>query len=688
MKLPGARIGGVPSLGRPDVYRPLRTAGGQELATAKFLQDMAGVVRMYEQDKAAAQMQEAANNFLADEIAWREQNLNKEFYNVDEIPDGLGINKYDAQGNPRDLIPAYEVQPAMYENMLRDSMDRNAGIIEMGRARNDWTSKYNNWIQKSSLDMQLKAVDEQNRQNDAKSLLQAEDAAAMKNYGMAEANINNVSDPVVRERELRLLRQKMETDNYDEMIMNGTAQELNSTADLIEDPVEYERYGGRLDTGARMAYASKMRSQAAAIDKQNSSATKLEKAYVTRMANETAYAMAVQGKNMDPKKVAELAARAQVLDISGEAQLKLALAMEYAPRLQAFGLMPIAQQETILRDLQGATDTPEGQIVYGLYAARFDYIEQQANQDMMQLVSDSGMDIAPLDFQSPDAFAVSLAARQKPHDTGYSTYGKSQGFLTGAEADQLAMIFDAADDNTKLAYAQAIYEGLGPANATFFYEQFKEKGMGTFVVAGQLVAQGQTPIAQALLSGNRYRRESGAAGKEILKNQKSDFDPEITTVIGGAYRFNGKQTALYTQAIKDLYIDMSTKAGDFTGELDEDRLEEAITAITGGIVEYNGYQIEAPTRGMGNATFDRWMERLEPEYFTVLGGVEGVENSLVLERLKSGQYQLISQGSNQYAVDNGFGQFLAATGGKQQFIFRYDPEAPLKPPAGRRRRTE
>lgn len=59
--------------------------------------------------------------------------------------------------------------------------------------------------------------------------------------------------------------------------------------------------------------------------------------------------------------------------------------------------------------------------------------------------------------------------------------------------------------------------------------------------------------------------------------------------------------------VKARYADLSAQASDTTGKLNSDRLTQAVTDVTGGILDHNGGKLIAPARGMPQGAFDKVM---------------------------------------------------------------------------------
>lgn len=127
----------------------------------------------------------------------------------------------------------------------------------------------------------------------------------------------------------------------------------------------------------------------------------------------------------------------------------------------------------------------------------------------------------------------------------------------------------------------------------------------TVGAAGALVKE-NPDIALGILRGQELLKQNPLLAPKKSKNNSQIIDeilPPKTFVIEA-----GRQFLIKSATAR--YADLSNQAGDTSGELDDDRMQRAITEVSGGFVEFNGQEIVAPVYGMRQGAFDTAMEDL------------------------------------------------------------------------------
>lgn len=125
--------------------------------------------------------------------------------------------------------------------------------------------------------------------------------------------------------------------------------------------------------------------------------------------------------------------------------------------------------------------------------------------------------------------------------------------------------------------------------------------------AGALV--GDNPeVAEGILRGTALLRQNAL----LAPKQTDDNTASINNILpptAFAAGLEGPRQSLL-EAARARYADLSSQAGDVSGELNEDRMTQAINEVTGGLVEMNGQQVVAPRYGMTQEQFDDLMSRV------------------------------------------------------------------------------
>lgn len=146
-------------------------------------------------------------------------------------------------------------------------------------------------------------------------------------------------------------------------------------------------------------------------------------------------------------------------------------------------------------------------------------------------------------------------------------------------------------------------------NATLTALGEKGTGESEALLAGDMM--GRAPaVSESILRGQdalavdkRYGPE--ATGEELHWNQELDkrlpataFSVEGRTKPGGSYD-------MFAKSVKAVYADISQRMGDTSGVVKPQRLQDAITMVTGGVLTHNGAPLIAPVYGMSQSDFDR-----------------------------------------------------------------------------------
>lgn len=267
-----------------------------------------------------------------------------------------------------------------------------------------------------------------------------------------------------------------------------------------------------------------------------------------------------------------------------------------------------AQLESLISSLQadasdGAT-IAEQQILSGLQDAQ--RVQQQAlNDDPIGYAARRGMIAAPsaLDLGNPDSWGPTFQSLQKGVDVLQSQ--NMVGNISALRPEMQKQVASALETSTP----QQAVQLLGSMAANMRPETYKAT-LAKLYSSGQ---GGAASAAGALVSVNPAVAEGVLRGQQLLKENpllapKKTDDNTVTVngllpttafapVIEGA-----RQNLL--DAATARYADLSNQVGDTSGELDETRMTQAITEVTGGLVDINGSQTVAPRYGMSQDDFD------------------------------------------------------------------------------------
>lgn len=152
-------------------------------------------------------------------------------------------------------------------------------------------------------------------------------------------------------------------------------------------------------------------------------------------------------------------------------------------------------------------------------------------------------------------------------------------------------------------------------------------------------------IARSLVSGDAALQADSKFGPS-----PSDYDMNARDQLNGVLRGAPQAMGLLNKGIMARYADLSAQAGDASGTLDTDRLDQAVTDVTGGIVEWQDHKVLAPVRGMSQDAFESAMDKITPEQIAGMKTVKGTDVPLDVFK------------DDAWLVDYGPGQYLVAFG--------------------------
>lgn len=260
---------------------------------------------------------------------------------------------------------------------------------------------------------------------------------------------------------------------------------------------------------------------------------------------------------------------------------------------------------------------------------------------------------APLNLQDPNKLAAGLAYR------GKIAQFAAQNWQTGPvpaldKADMAAVsgALDTPDPKVKAAIFQAITQALPEDVRNATLAKLGEKGPEQMVSAAAGGLMPSAPdIAASILRGQAARKADKAYLPEKAEGQKFTEDfakmlPASTFTLAGRTDPAGPM-AIARGAIEARYADLSAQAGDTSGTHNKDRLQQAVTDVTGGVLDHNGGSLIAPARGMTQGQFDGLLYGLTDRD---MAGVSTLAGEPISADYLRGNAQLESVGDGRYFV--------------------------------------
>lgn len=252
-------------------------------------------------------------------------------------------------------------------------------------------------------------------------------------------------------------------------------------------------------------------------------------------------------------------------------------------------------------------------LVTGLQAQQ-DERRQAIDKDALGYGISRGFIKAPpaLDLANPDSWGPTFSSLQNGVDVMQARGEVGNISALRPEMQQQvarALAASTPQDSVKL---------LGSMAANMSPETYKST-LGALYTGGQSRA---VAAAGALVPVNPEAAEGVLRGQQLLKEnpmlapKKSDSNAESIDAILPSSAFaptlEGTRQSLLDAATAR-YADLSSQSADTSGELNEERMQQAITEVTGGLVDMNGVETVAPKYGMSQEDFDQTISGLDDE---------------------------------------------------------------------------
>jgi hypothetical protein len=258
---------------------------------------------------------------------------------------------------------------------------------------------------------------------------------------------------------------------------------------------------------------------------------------------------------------------------------------------------------------------------------------------------------APLNLGDANEFAAGIAQRGKLAQFARANWQSAPvSALDQADVKQIQGVLDTPDPAIKAA----IFQGLSVLpddvrNATLHAIAKDRPEYAVSVAAGGMM-RSAPDMAQSILRGQMaIKADKGYVPKEGSEatefSEKLDVAmPSATFTLAGRTDDSGPYKVAQGM-IKARYADLSAQMGDTSGKLNSERLTQAVTDVTGGVLHHNGGTLIAPRRGMSQNDFDRTLAGLGD---ADLAGVSTLAGERVSPQYVRDNAQLESVGDGRY----------------------------------------
>lgn len=261
----------------------------------------------------------------------------------------------------------------------------------------------------------------------------------------------------------------------------------------------------------------------------------------------------------------------------------------------------------------------------------------------------------PLDIKNPDNLVAGL--KQRAQIAQFAAQNWQTGPLAALDKQDIVQVkaaLQSPDPREKAGIYGAIatlpedvrgatLRKLGGNEPAGMAEAAAGSLMGQAPAIGLSIFRGQAAMA----TDKRYDPETENEGKAAYLGDLDRALPASTFTLQDRTDPSGAYSTMETM-IKSRYADLSAQAGQTT--YSRDRLNQAVTDVTGGILSHNGGTLIAPARGMTQPQFDGVLRGLTDNDFD---GVRTLGGQPITADYVRGNGQLESAGDGRYFVKLG-----------------------------------
>lgn len=679
MKLPTIQYkSGVQSLGREDVYGPLK----QAFAISEAININTGALQkayaLYDERRTLIETEERSLNVQKRITRLQKDLANKRYFSAEEVPDEIEVRRtelvVDEHGVvsevPRKQIPAYEVSPSIYRQVVSNIIEAEAEGITNKNARREWLNAQKETLNKSYAQLSLDSIAAQQDQIHTRQRLNIEEAWESGNFTLARELISGLLASEEEKQELRNQTDiRQELDRYREDMATDDLEALYSDLEFLQA----EDYKGHLSQETRLQFVNAIKGHISTLSDQGAAAAKVERALLLNKVERTIDNLN-RGINISPSFIVDLGRKLSVYADDPTAAVKLErlnYASKAAPDVRKFMRQPAHVRQRVLNQYDKAQkDDIAADHFYNLQQAHERQLALERNDAISAALHTgaiSSKDFKPLDYNK---LGESLQARIPVAEQSFQQTGRFTGFLTEAEAFELAGRIEQMDLNQQVQLMAQIEEGLGD-QAPYLYEQLKLKQASpVFAAAGQAAVEGDRVAADTILRGHRFLATK--EGSNAIQPIQTDMREHLAEQLQGAYENDPQRYDSVGAAFRAAYAWLAYQERDYTWN--DNIADKALRMATGGLVEFAGRRIELPDRTMSGQHFKSWIRGLHHSAIGLMGEPHGWTRKQLLDRIKDEDIELRNVGHGAYLVIQDGQPVRQKTG--DMFIFYYDKDLP------------
>ncbi|TAX12523.1 hypothetical protein ELI07_07340 [Rhizobium leguminosarum] len=212
-------------------------------------------------------------------------------------------------------------------------------------------------------------------------------------------------------------------------------------------------------------------------------------------------------------------------------------------------------------------------------------------------------EIPALDFDDPGSWSGAFETMQRGVDTLRAR--GDVGDISALRPEMQTQVADVlANSNpvTAVRLLGAMYQNLDSETYRTTLGRLYASGQARAAAAAGALVPENPVVALGVLRGQQLLKENPLLAPKKTDDNSASIDDLLPPTAFAPALEGARQTLL--DAATARYADLSNQVGDTSGELNDDRMQQSINEVTGGLVDFNGQMIVAPVYGMSQDAFD------------------------------------------------------------------------------------
>lgn len=626
------------------------------------------------------------------QISTWEVDHDKTEFDANEVPEDLSVRKtetvIDAQGNSteviREKIPAYEVYPDWYRKYAQAVIDSQADRISNPKFRDQWHKEKTAILNKNYAAAMVASAEKVKKYQDDKSVINIDQSITAGNYNMALQVAQAINDPLLKETQTKMIKEKAETSDYDKAVIAEDLDLLKGAVSFLELE-DYHKYGS-LEEGPRRIWTEYLRGQIREIE--NRSIQK-DRAGLELLKDEarTTVSEAESGMDFQPQYYTNLLDRLSK-NVSEPGIPTLIRDVEVA-RILRTAAPEITEVPHYLRyaAMQDAMHIKYGNSYEAKVMRKLNEISEKANEVLRRSPMDymfrygkiKSEEYVQIDFGTLEGIEKGISGRLPLMERTVKATGYTKGGLLPDEVTTLVGMFQSGNKDDQIALAKSIVKGAKDRYAPFF-EQLADGGLeGSYVAMGVAAAEGDMSAARMLQEGQR--RLSDKNEKWLDKDVSLDLAEYVQDRFMNSYPMSEEFRSTMVQAFNAAYVSQLAFNERLDTSYDETKADKAFAIATGGLVEWGGAVVLPPRRNFGQDKWEKYFKGDTSFHPTELNMMNDGDSPIKysVEEIAKGlknedRFTLLDTGlfssNSYYIIDSYDGKPIQSSSG-QAFLFKY-----------------